>query len=235
VTRPSTQPSRAKTAHQARQTRSHRGPADTHGASRQIADWLQPGRGRPPGPPPPSAAGGTAAVLRDGSVVLIRQVRAADAPLLADIFAQLSPTSRWMRFLAAKSHLTEAELRYLTDIDHHDHEAFAALDASSGRGLGVARYIRHATDPRAAELAIAVADAWHGQGLGTQLLTRLSVQARRAGIHRLTALTAASNTAMHGLLHGLGAELITGGPDTVEYQLSLTSWLGQPSHEIETK
>jgi len=139
VTRPSTQPGPAKTDHQARRTCSHRGPADTHGAPRQAAGWLQPGRGRPPGPPPPSAAGGTAAVLRDGSVVLIRQVRAADAPLLADIFAQLSPTSRWMRFLAAKSHLTEAELRYLTDIDHHDHEAFAALDASSGRGLGVAR------------------------------------------------------------------------------------------------
>ena len=235
MTRPSTQPGPAKTDHQARRTCSHRGPADTHGAPRQAAGWLQPGRGRPPGPPPPSAAGGTAAVLRDGSAVLIRQVRADDAPLVADIFAQLSATSRWMRFLAAKSHITEAELRYLTDNDHHDHEALAALDGSSGRGLAVARYIRHATDPRAAELAIAVVDAWHRRGLGTQLVTHLSVQARRAGIHRLTALTAASNTAMHGLLHGLGAELITGGPDTVEYQLSLTSWLGQPSHEIETK
>jgi hypothetical protein len=68
--------------------------------------------------------------------VLIRQVQATDAPLLAGIFAQLSATSRWMRFLASKNHLTEAELRYLTDIDHHDHEALAALDGCSGRGLG---------------------------------------------------------------------------------------------------
>jgi RimJ/RimL family protein N-acetyltransferase len=168
-------------------------------------------------------------------VVLIRQVQVGDAPLVADIFAQLSATSRWMRFLASKTHLTEAELRYLTDIDHHDHEAFAALDGCSARGLGVARYIRHATDPRAAELAIAVVDAWHRRGLGTQLLTRLSVQARRAGIHRLTALTATSNTAMTGLLHALGAELVTAEPGTVEYHLTLTSCQGRPSPEGEPR
>ena len=39
-------------------------------------------------------AAGTPVVLRDGSVVLIRQVRSTDAPLLADGFARLSPRSR---------------------------------------------------------------------------------------------------------------------------------------------
>jgi DNA-binding CsgD family transcriptional regulator len=38
-----------------------------------------------------------------------------------------------MRFLAAKKHLTEAELRYLTDIDHHDHEALAVFDPGPSR------------------------------------------------------------------------------------------------------
>jgi len=51
-------------------------------------------------------------------------------------------------FLATKSHLTEAELHYLTDIDHHDHEALAALDRPGGQGLGVARYIRDPTTRR---------------------------------------------------------------------------------------
>jgi len=160
-------------------------------------------------------------VLRDGSAVLIRQVQATDAPLLADIFARLSATSRWMRFLAAKNHLTEAELRYLTDLDHNNHEALAALD-QGGRGVGVARYIRLAHDPQAAEIAIAVVDDWHRRGLGTQLLTQLSVRARRTGIHRLTALTATNNTAMTGLLHTLGASLLHVGPGTEEYQISLT-------------
>jgi hypothetical protein len=37
---------------------------------------------------------GTPATLRDGSAVLIRQVRRTDAPLLADGFARLSARSR---------------------------------------------------------------------------------------------------------------------------------------------
>jgi hypothetical protein len=50
--------------------------------------------------------------LRDGSKVLIRQVRATDARLVADGFARLSPRSRQMRFLTRKWELSGAELRY---------------------------------------------------------------------------------------------------------------------------
>jgi hypothetical protein len=81
---------------------------------------------------------GRMAVLRDGSAVLIRQVRSADAPLLADGFARLSPASRQRRFLGVKKELSAAELRYFTDVDHHDHEALAALDRAGGHGVGIA-------------------------------------------------------------------------------------------------
>ena len=72
-------------------------------------------------------------VLRDGSAVLIRQVRSTDAPLLADGFGRLSPASRHMRFLGVKKELSAAELRYFTDVDHHDHEALGALDRACAR------------------------------------------------------------------------------------------------------
>ena len=62
------------------------------------------------------AAEETPVVLRDGSAVLIRQVRSTDAPLLADGFARLSPRSRLMRFLSAKTALSAAELRYFTEV-----------------------------------------------------------------------------------------------------------------------
>ena len=68
--------------------------------------------------------------LRDGSTVLIRPVSPADAGLLADGFTRLSPESRRLRFLTAKDELRPAELRYLTDVDHYDHEAIGALDRS---------------------------------------------------------------------------------------------------------
>ena len=64
---------------------------------------------------------GQTTVLRDGSEVLIRPVRPGDAELLAEGFERLSPESRRLRFLTAKDVLRPAELRYLTDVDHHDH------------------------------------------------------------------------------------------------------------------
>jgi RimJ/RimL family protein N-acetyltransferase len=175
-------------------------------------------------------------VLHDGSAVLIRQVHSTDAPLLADGFARLSPRSRWMRFLGAKTTLSAAELRYFTEVDHHDHEAIGALSSADGRGVGIARYIRDVDDPQAAEIAVTVVDDWQGRGLGTELLSRLSDRARQAGIHRFTALAAAENIAVAGLARKLGACLAGRGPGTVEYEIALVPaeysldwWFSLPS------
>jgi RimJ/RimL family protein N-acetyltransferase len=166
-------------------------------------------------------AEGSPTRLRDGSTVLIRQVRGTDAPLLADGFARLSARSRRMRFLGTKTTLSAAELRYLTDVDHYDHEALGALSPAGGRGVGIARYIRDPDDPGAAEIAVTIADDWQGRGLGTELLARLSDRARQAGIGRFTATVAADNAAMPRLLWKMGAELTGRSRGTVEYEVAL--------------
>jgi RimJ/RimL family protein N-acetyltransferase len=160
-------------------------------------------------------------VLRDGSEVLIRQIQSADAPLLADAFARLSARSRRMRFLTVKKELSQRELGYLTRVDHHDHEALGALNHLDGHGVGVARYIRDARDPQAAEIAITVIDEWQGRGLGTELLARLSDRARQEGIRRFTALVAAENAAVRGLLRTAGAWLVRRESATMEYEIPL--------------
>ena len=169
----------------------------------------------------PAWASGGRAVLRDGSKVVIRQVQCDDTPLLADGFARLSPESRRLRFLRRKDELSAAELRYFTDIDHHDHEALGALDHPGGRGVGVARYVRDADDPHAAEIAVTVVDDWQGRGLGTELLARLSGRARAAGIHRFTALVSADNQAAAGLLRGARGDVVRREHGTVEYEIPL--------------
>src|SRR5215469_8174874 len=196
---------------------------------RGIPHWLRPGWSRLLGHRPRSAAGGKRVVLRDGSKVLIRQVQPADAPLLADGFARLGDKSRRMRFLARKDQLSAAELRYFTDVDHHDHEALGALDQADGRGVGIARYIRDADDPHAAEIAVTIVDDWQGRGLGTELLARLSARARSEGIHRFTALVADDNVAMAALLRTMCANLVGRSPGTVEYEITL-----MPSEESMT-
>ena len=217
--RPATRPSPAEAARHRPQARL--GLPDTRSAlPRQGTRRRRRSQGDKPGHRP-RLARGTTVRLRDGSAVLIRPIQATDEPLVAGIFAGLSDTSRWMRFLAAKAALSPAELRYLTDIDHHDHEALTAI-APGGHGLGVARYIRHAGDLQAAEIAIAVVDTWHRRGLGTQLLRQLSDRALRAGIDRFTALASADNAAVAALLRTIGAEPVRQEAGTVEYQITLT-------------
>lgn len=159
--------------------------------------------------------------LRDGSRVLIRQVQSADAPLLADGFARLSAASRWMRFLSPKKELSAAELSYLTDLDHHDHEALGALEHGGGRGVGIARYIRQADDPSTADVAVTIADDWQGRGVGTALLARLSDRAREENIRRFSALVAVDNVAVAGLLRHARASLVRRDSGTLEYEISL--------------
>jgi RimJ/RimL family protein N-acetyltransferase len=159
--------------------------------------------------------------LRDGSLVLIRQIRAADTALVADIFDQLSDASRWLQFLGTKKELSPAELRYLTEVDHHHHEALAALDQASRRGVGVARYIRLTGNPQTAEVAVTVVDDWQGRGLGTELLTQLSDRARQEGIRRFIAVASADNAAAAGLLRTMSAELVRCGHGAVEYEITL--------------
>jgi RimJ/RimL family protein N-acetyltransferase len=169
----------------------------------------------------PDRAAGGRVVLRDGSKVVIRPVRSADAPLLADGFARLSPESRRLRFLRRKDELSAAELRYFTDLDHHDHEALGALDHTGGRGVGVARYVRDAADPQAAEIAVTIVDEWQGRGLGTELLARLSGRARAEGICRFTALVADDNAAMRALLRNVGAVPVHREPGARGYEIAL--------------
>ena len=203
----------------------HRQRVTTPGAPRWPLRWLPnrlwPGRGRAPGTRPGSAAAGERLVLRDGSAVLIRQVRPSDAPLVAAGFARLSARSRRMRFLYGKDKLSAAELRYLTNVDHFDHEALGALDHSGGRGVGVARYVRDTADPRSAEIAVTIVDDWQGRGLGTELLAQLSDRARQAGICRFTATVAYGNAAMVALLQNMGAERAGHGPGAVDYEVAL--------------
>ena len=168
-----------------------------------------------------SAPAGTPVVLRDGSHVLIRQVQSADAPLLADGFARLSAASRWLRFLTPKKELSPAELRYFTDLDHHDHEALGALDNGDGRGVGIARFVRNADDPYAADVAVTIVDDWQGRGLGSELLARLSDRARQEGIRRFTADVAAENVAVAGLLSKAHASLVGRDSGTLEYEIAL--------------
>lgn len=153
--------------------------------------------------------------LRDGSPVLLRQIRPADGDQLAEGLARLSPASRYLRFQRVIDRFSDQQLRYLTEVDHHDHEAIIALDRRHPErpGVGVARYIREPYETAVAEAAITVADEYHGQGAGTLLLGALAARARDAGIEVFRSYVLDGNHAMLEVFDHLGAarELETNG------------------------
>ena len=158
--------------------------------------------------------------LPDGATVVIRPIAPTDAPALLRGLEHLSPRSRYRRFLGTPR-IGPAELRYLTDVDHRDHEALGAADPATGEGVGIARYIR---EPGAdsAEIAVTVDDDWQGRGVGTALLVRLADRARAAGIRRFTGLILAENAPMRALMTKLGtAESSNIGDGTVEASVRL--------------
>jgi GNAT superfamily N-acetyltransferase len=167
---------------------------------------------------------GEAARLRDGAQVLIGPLGPDDAPLLADAFARLSEESRRLRFLGPKPTLTAAELRYLTDVDGRDHAAICAVDPTTGRGIGIGRFVRDAQDPTRAEVAITVADEWQRRGLGRILLERLADRARQEGVRSFTALVSDDNRNMRGLLQRIDAPVrlahLAGGVAEWEIELA---------------
>ncbi|MFL5846029.1 MAG: GNAT family N-acetyltransferase [Solirubrobacteraceae bacterium] len=151
--------------------------------------------------------------------VSIRPIGPEDRERLAASFERLSPQSRYLRFFSPVSHLSSGQLHYLTDIDHHDHEALVAVDDATAEIVGVARFVR--TADGVAEPAVVVVDAWQGRGIGSLLLARLADRAREEGIRCFAAVVLAHNDAALAALRQLGeTRALTQGAN-VELQIDL--------------
>lgn len=146
--------------------------------------------------------------LRDGSRAALRPIRPDDKDRLQQGLQLLSPRSRLLRFHQRIEHLTEEQLRYATEIDHHDHVAWLALDADRPErpGMALGQFVRKPDAPRVAEAAITVVDRYQGLGLGTIMLALLFEVARAHGITVFRNYVLADNDTMLELFDQLGAE-----------------------------
>jgi GNAT superfamily N-acetyltransferase len=148
------------------------------------------------------------ASLSDSTIVFVREIRPGDKDMLAAGLSTLSDDSVYRRFLGPKPALSASELRYLTEVDGHDHRALVAVVAGEEeRIVAVARYVRLDGDPQAAEAAIVVCDELQGKGLGSLLARLISDAAREHGVLRLTATIASDNRPALSLMHQIDARL----------------------------
>lgn len=164
-------------------------------------------------------------LLRSGREVLVRPIRADDHARLTAAHERLSPESRYRRFLGVKPRLSAGDVHYLVDVDARDHVALVATPPREPAPIvAVARFVRLAEDPRAAEFSIVVGDAYQRDGLGVQLLAGLAGVAADNGVERFVATILAENEGAHRLVEAVAAgtpRWIRHGPvDEVEFELA---------------
>jgi acetyltransferase len=146
--------------------------------------------------------------LKGGGSTLIRPIHPDDAELLQAFVRGMSQESRWYRFASHMPELPARMLARYTLIDYDREMALVAVvpdEAAPGgeRLIGVARYITN-PDGTTCEFSLAVADDFHGRGLGQRLMLSIIDAARAKGLAQIIGLILANNAPMLRLMQGLG-------------------------------
>jgi GNAT superfamily N-acetyltransferase len=128
--------------------------------------------------------------------ISIRQLRNGDTATVAAVFDRLGDESRRQRFGGPKPRLSELELAALARVDAEHHVLVAYVDGD-GIPAGLGRLVRQG---RTAEVALEVADEYHGRRIGSALARVLAADARAAGIVELHATINGGNRPAVSLL-----------------------------------
>jgi acetate---CoA ligase (ADP-forming) len=146
-------------------------------------------------------------VLRDGSTVHVRPVRAEDAAAVQVFFKGLSPKSIALRFFSSFPDLDRA-VRWATEADQHRY-GLIATSLADRQVVAHAGWEREPDRPERAEVAFAIADAMQHNGLGTILLGQLTQAANQAGVAVLSAEVLPQNQHMLHVFRDSGIPVTT--------------------------
>ena len=152
--------------------------------------------------------------LPDGSAATLRPIRAADMALERAFVRNLSPQSKFKRFMGELKELSPAQLYSFTHPDHEREAAYVVIRSTVAgeEQIGVGRY---AADPgsETCEFAVTIADAWQGKGIAKRLMNALIDDARARGFKYMIGFVLAANTRMLEFCRGLGFSIETSADD----------------------
>jgi acetyltransferase len=152
--------------------------------------------------------------LRGGGEYSVRPIQPDDADMLQRLVKELSPQSRYYRFVSAMKELPPAMLARFTLIDYDREMALVAVAKTresntdgdiveTERIVGVSRYITN-PDQASCEFSLVVADDFNGKGLGSRLMESIMEVARERGLAEIDGLVLSNNAGMLKLMRGLG-------------------------------
>jgi len=151
--------------------------------------------------------------LRGGGDYLVRPIRPDDAQMLQKLVKELSPESRYFRFVSQIAELPPSMLARFTLIDYDREMALVAVHRERvvddngevshvERVVGVSRYV---TNPD--HSSCEVADDFAGRGIGARLMLCIMDVARERGLAEIQGLVLANNPNMLKLMRRLGFDV----------------------------
>lgn len=140
--------------------------------------------------------------LKNGSLVQLRPIRPEDASSIMTLVKEMSPESRYFRFMHAINELSPRMVAQFTKLDYDRQMALVATDESDSV-IGVSRYVI-SNDRLFGEFAISIAENWKSQGLASSLMKLLLEHARSQGLTSLQGDVLLTNTPMQALMKSLG-------------------------------
>lgn len=143
---------------------------------------------------------------------------------VARLFANLSPDSRYLRFLSAATVVREDVVEAIVDADGTDSFARLAI-LGDGTCVGEASARRLAPDSDVAEIGVTVAEGHRGVGIGRALIRAVAEDARRAGITRFAFHVAPANGASRAVARAIGASVRFDG-DLLAGEVRIADGLG---------
>jgi len=144
----------------------------------------------------------------EGLTLLLRPVKISDEPLLKDFFYHLSDQSMYKRFISTRRDMPHERLQEFVAIDHMQEMAILATIGSEEKETVVAlgQYGIN-KDLHTAEVALVVRDDFQNLGIGQEVLTYLTLLAKKQGLLGFTAEVLLENTAMLHLFEKQGFDI----------------------------
>jgi RimJ/RimL family protein N-acetyltransferase len=143
-------------------------------------------------------------ILSNEKRVRIRALRRCEEQPIRELYARLSPRSRYHRFFSPMPALPDAVVRLLACVDYRRKLALLA-EHDSGAGeevIGLGSF--GATEDGDVEVGLVVRDDWQRLRVGTELAERVMRAAEDRGFHRFIANVLTDNVAMRRLLKNVG-------------------------------
>ncbi|MEJ8847893.1 GNAT family N-acetyltransferase [Variovorax rhizosphaerae] len=153
-------------------------------------------------------------VMRGGGTCTLRPVHPDDADMLQNFVRELSPESRWFRFVSQFHELPPTMLSRFTLIDYDRDMALVAVvqerilaDDGTSKDMeyivGVSRYATN-PDKASCEFSLVVAEAYKRKGLGSRLMEGIMDVARDKGLSEMDGLVLTTNHDMLKLMRHMG-------------------------------